>query len=86
MFVDLQNTEVKPDLYTYTSMITAYGNSEQWQKAEQMYFELQNKGFHPNLITYNALITAYGFNEQWLKAEQTSIELKQWLEARTDLM
>eukprot|EP00953_Heterococcus_sp_UTEX-ZZ885_P035963 18546-Heterococcus_DN1.PRE.1 len=57
-------------------MITAFGNGEQWQKAEQMYSNLQINGLKPNLFTYNAMITAYGDGEQWQKAEQMYADLQ----------
>jgi pentatricopeptide repeat protein len=58
VFIDLQNNGVNLSVIMCNAMITAYGNGEQWQKAEQMFAELQNKGLKADLITYSAMITS----------------------------
>jgi pentatricopeptide repeat protein len=59
-------------MITYSTMISAYGNSGKWQKAEELFAELQSKKWKPELITFSAMLSAYGKSGQWCTSIYTN--------------
>ena len=50
---------IKPDIYTYNNLITAYANDKQPQKAREIFEVMQNAGIAPDQVIFNSLINAY---------------------------
>ena len=70
---------VKPNVRTYTALITALGNAKQWKRAlktlEAMKHDTSGNHVEPNAYTYSALLKALGEHGQWAMAEKVSILL-----------
>ena len=58
-------------------MISAFGNGEQWERAERAFMEMREAGLQPDTVTYSALISAFSNGEQWEKAERASEEMQE---------
>lgn len=60
-FTDMiENHTCLPDVYTFNSIIWAYGNARQIAKMEKWYDEFQVMGVTPDIKTFNILIRSYG--------------------------
>jgi pentatricopeptide repeat protein len=57
---DIQMRDLKPDLKTYTSLITAHGKNGQFDKMEDVLSKMYQRGLEPDVYTFTALINAYG--------------------------
>jgi pentatricopeptide repeat protein len=57
----------EPDVFTYTSLLSAYGRASCVKEAMDIYKLMRSKNCTPNLFTFNALIDMHGkkknFNE-----------------------
>lgn len=67
---------VKPNVRTYTALITALGNAKQWSRALDLLRSLKadtsSGRVEPNAYTYSALLKTMGEHGQWQLAEQVS--------------
>lgn len=58
------SVEIKPNVRTYTALVTALGNGRQWKEAFLLIQQMRsNSGFNgvePNAYTYSALLKAMG--------------------------
>ena len=67
---------VKPNVRTYTALITALGNAKQWKRAlktlEAMKHDTSGNHVEPNAYTYSALLKALGEHGQWGIAEKVN--------------
>lgn len=65
---------MKPNVRTYTALITALGNAKQWKRALGTLRCLKNDTssarVEPNAYTYSALLKTMGEHGQWALAEQ----------------
>lgn len=56
--------QVKPNVRTYTALVTAMGNAQQWDRAleivRRMKAQAQWGGCEPNAYTYSALLKTMG--------------------------
>ena len=66
LLAEMQDQGLSPNVITYSSAISACGQSYQWQMAVQLFDDMQWKYLWPNVITFNALISACGHGLQWL--------------------
>ena len=70
---------VKPNVRTYTALITALGNGKQWSRAlktlEAMKHDTSGNHVEPNAYTYSALLKALGEHGQWGMAEKVPLPL-----------
>jgi pentatricopeptide repeat protein len=70
---------VKPNVRTYTALITALGNGKQWSRALNLLRSLKNDAssgrVEPNAYTYSALLKTMGEHGQWQLAEQVGATL-----------
>ncbi len=68
---------VKPNVRTYTALITALGNAKQWKRAlktlEAMKHDTSGNHVEPNAYTYSALLKALGEHGQWGMAEKVAL-------------
>ncbi|CAI5492019.1 unnamed protein product [Closterium sp. Naga37s-1] len=53
----------KPDVFSYTALIAAYGKGGQVEKVRETYEIMQQQGCFPNLFTFNILLDIYGKNK-----------------------
>lgn len=60
---------LKPDVYTYTTVIQAWARCEQSLKAEKMFETMASKGLTPNRYTYTAVMSALAKTGMPEKAE-----------------
>jgi pentatricopeptide repeat protein len=51
---------IKPDSYTYNTLINVFGKHKQIADVDYFVDEMQNNGIEPNYYTYNILISIYG--------------------------
>lgn len=67
--------------YTCTAAIKAYGECQQWEKAEELYQSMARGGFMrgmaPTGITHTALLSAYEKCGQWQRAVAFLTQLKE---------
>lgn len=56
----LQNGECCPDVYTFNSVIGAYGGYGRIEEMEKWFDKFQLMGLEPDIMTYNILIKSYG--------------------------
>ncbi|KAL3537476.1 hypothetical protein ACH5RR_000842 [Cinchona calisaya] len=49
-----------PDIFTFNSVIGAFGNSRQIEKVESWFDQFQLMGIKPDVMTFNILIKSYG--------------------------
>lgn len=70
---------VKPNVRTYTALITALGNAKQWSRALELLRSLKadtsSGRIEPNAYTYSALLKTMGEHGQWQLAEQVQINV-----------
>ena len=52
------NTNVAPDIYSYTTCIQAFARAKQAEKAEQVMSKMLSRGLRPTRRTYTALMSA----------------------------
>jgi pentatricopeptide repeat protein len=68
---------VRPNVRTYTALITALGNAKQWSRALELLQSLKSDTsgtrVEPNAYTYSALLKTMGEHGQWKLAEQVCI-------------
>ena len=68
---------VRPNVRTYTALVTALGNGQQWERALGTLATLRadpSPGrVEPNAYTYSALLKAMGEHGQWALAEQVRV-------------
>lgn len=74
---------MKPNVRTYTALITALGNAKQWKRAMKTLAAMKGDrsgNMEPNAYTYSALLKALGEHGQWGIAERVSVFqcLKLW--------
>lgn len=63
---------LKPNVRTYTALLTALGNGNQWERAVEMLRLMQTPEWgsvQPNAYTYSALLKSLGEYGQWQLAE-----------------
>lgn len=48
-----------PDLYSYTTMLSAYVNAPDMVGAEKFFARIKQDGFEPNVVTHGTLINGY---------------------------
>ncbi len=69
-----QQAGVKPNVRTYTALITALGNAKQWKRAlhtlQRLKTDMSAARVEPNAYTYSALLKTMGEHGQWALAEQ----------------
>ncbi|CAI7831244.1 unnamed protein product [Closterium sp. NIES-54] len=53
----------KPDVFSYTALIAAYGKGGQVEKVRETYEIMEQQGCFPNLFTFNILLDIYGKNK-----------------------
>ncbi|PPD75022.1 hypothetical protein GOBAR_DD28049 [Gossypium barbadense] len=56
----IESGDSLPDIFTFNSIIGAYGNSGQIEKMEKWYEEFQLMGIRPDINTFNILIKSFG--------------------------
>ncbi|CAM9131959.1 unnamed protein product [Ectocarpus sp. 6 AP-2014] len=66
--MEMRGQGLAPDKYTYNSLIYAYGNSGEWEKALSMLEEIRAAGFKVNCMAYSAAIKACDKAFQWERA------------------
>ncbi|CAE8612474.1 unnamed protein product [Polarella glacialis] len=63
---------VRPDIISYSTVVSACGASAQWQRAQLLVRELgmtgPGQGIQPDVIICNALISAYEKGRRWAEA------------------
>lgn len=71
--------KVKPNVRTYTALITALGNAKQWKRAMATLHAMKNDKsgtyVEPNAYTFSALLKSLGEHGQWGIAERVSLTL-----------
>lgn len=77
--------KVKPNVRTYTALITALGNAKQWKRAMATLHAMKNDKsgtyVEPNAYTFSALLKSLGEHGQWGIAERVSLTLSPFQEA-----
>ncbi|KAK3274276.1 hypothetical protein CYMTET_17536 [Cymbomonas tetramitiformis] len=63
-------------IFTYSSMISAYGKCGQWQKAFSMHKRMKEVGIRPNVVTYSALISACEKSGRWREAMKVFFDMR----------
>ncbi|CAI5971836.1 unnamed protein product [Closterium sp. NIES-65] len=53
----------KPDVFSYTALIAAYGKGGQVEEVRETYQTMLEQGCFPNLFTFNILLDIYGKNK-----------------------
>ncbi|XP_051143083.1 pentatricopeptide repeat-containing protein At3g53170-like isoform X2 [Andrographis paniculata] len=56
----IQSGECCPDIFTFNSVIGAYGGCGKIEEMEKWFDEFQLMGLEPDIMTYNILIKSYG--------------------------
>ena len=59
---------MKPNVITYSAVISACEKGGQWEKALEVFASMDSNGVSPNDITYCAVISACEKGRQWEKA------------------
>jgi pentatricopeptide repeat domain-containing protein 1 len=59
-YSDLIAYGLLPDLYTFSTLITACGKSGRWEEALKVFGAMKDYNITPDTVTYNALISACG--------------------------
>ena len=62
-------------MITYSTLIKAYDNMNQFQKVIEIHRDMIQKQIQPNVITYNTLIKAYDNMNQFQKADMKYIKI-----------
>lgn len=52
----LMETHAKPTIYTFNSMISAYGNARDMEEALRVFQSMGEHGVEPDVVTFNALL------------------------------
>ena len=63
ILVSVGRSGVKPNVRTYTALVTALGNAQQWDRALKLLRGMKQphgSSIEPNAYTYSALIKALG--------------------------
>ncbi|KAG8373853.1 hypothetical protein BUALT_Bualt11G0068400 [Buddleja alternifolia] len=56
----IQSGKCCPDIFTFNSLIGAYGNCGRIEEMKKWFNEFQLMGLKPDIVTYNILIKSYG--------------------------
>ena len=68
---------VRPNVRTYTALVTALGNAHQWDRAFATVHQMRaSRGVEPNAYTYSALLKSLGEQGQWERADALFSELE----------
>ncbi len=69
---------VRPNVRTYTALITALGNAKQWKRElhtlQRLKTDMSANRVEPNAYTYSALLKTMGEHGQWALAEQVCFQ------------
>lgn len=85
----MEKYSVVPNVFTYTSIISAYAKGGDVSKAEFFVDEMRKKGVKPNFYTYSSLISAYAksnVKDSVTKAESILDEMERLYEAGDNSM
>jgi pentatricopeptide repeat protein len=67
---------IKPDVYTYNTMIDVYAKNGKLEQAIEVFTSMKRDEVKPNVITYNTTIDAYAKNHQLAKAKEIFASMK----------
>lgn len=73
MFDRMKRSNLKPDKYTYTSLINACVKEGDMQ---ELLFDMKEQGVHPDVVTYNAMIRSLCDRYQWFEAKKLVTEME----------
>eukprot|EP00913_Durusdinium_trenchii_P025947 g24345.t1 len=73
---ELKTQHLRPDVMTYSSMISGYAKVRGCDRAEELWRSMRESRVRPNVVTYNALLDAR-VNDQLAQAEELLGEMKQ---------
>merc|ERR1712137_501243 len=72
----MKQSGVRPNVITYSALISACGKGSQTEKALEVFAEMKQSGLKPNVITYSALISACVKGNQTEKALEVFAKMK----------
>ncbi|CAN0460956.1 unnamed protein product, partial [Discosporangium mesarthrocarpum] len=55
---------LRPDVYTYASILRCMGLSLHWEMALETLRQMPSEGVRPNLVVYNTVISSLGRSKQ----------------------
>ena len=64
----MKNRAINPDVFSYSTAISACGKGGQWKSAVNLLREMVERGIQPNNISYSAAISACRRRPQWENA------------------
>jgi len=64
----MKATDHKPNVISYTALMSAYAAAMLWRKAEKVAIEMTNEEIKHTLVSYTTLIGAYANAGEWEKA------------------
>lgn len=77
MFGEMRREQVRPNVITYNTMLSACIKSNHWQPACQMFVDMKSEGLTPNLISYNALMIIGAKGRKWVQVLKLFTEMRQ---------
>ena len=70
MFKDVEINEIGTNVYTYNSVMDAYGKHWMLKEMEHVIAHMKKDKCKPDIITFKLLIDAYGKHQDFRKMEQ----------------
>lgn len=61
-------TGVKPNVITFTTLISCCQRAGQWKRARQYFTEMEQEGIRPDVKAYNSLLSACSRGARWEEA------------------
>lgn len=72
---DKNKSNIKPDVKSFTAVITACGNSNQYEVAWKLYLSMSDYGIEKDTPAYNAIINVLQNCGQWLRANEVLLQM-----------
>ena len=72
----MDSREITPDVITYNTLISAFSNCQQTDRAIELFQKMQVQRIIPDVITFNALFAACEQSAEWEKALDLFSEMK----------
>lgn len=73
LFDDMKRSGLRPDKYTYTSLIKACDNQDDVQ---ELLYDMRELGVEPDCVTYNTMIKSLGEARRWTLATKLITEME----------
>lgn len=77
MIIRLKKEGLEPNIWTYNTLIEAYGVAGMPDEAVRVFKEMQNAKIQPDRITYVNLIAAFEKSDNFFEAGRWSLWMKQ---------